>query len=609
MSQDFESMSVLELRKAAKDMGVKLGAGINKQGIIEKLQEAAQAQEPQEENPMPAHRPIRSATLITDDESEDEDVPVLTPNPRPARPAASAAPASGASSLSTISAKAPAFTMEGSRAWHNPRPYQNSTPSYPRTQNTGWNAPRAAQPASNQRPYSSPAPAQQPPRQAPAYSSRFGPDTTAAQESAPAGNYQPVNYGGANQPQDYQPQAAPQQNPYSSPAPAPYARTSPAHYQAAPAPGPSLPELLSAGDVGDGEGVLELHPDGYGVLRTQSAGKKDVYISNAQIRRFSLRTGDHIVGKSRPQRESDRYTAMLYITEINGHVPEEVKDRPAFETFTAIYPKKRINLAGRTQENALRLMDLLSPIGFGQRALITCSPKADKAGMLRKMAAAVSRNYPKAQVKVLLTDETPEEVTDVREALKADVIATTFDQSPEDQVKVFDLFIERAQRLVEDSRDVVVLLDSLNQMARICNQLIPATARTLNGGLAAGAMLRPRRMFGSARNTREAGTMTVIAFLTVENAFDQAVKEEIAGVANMTLNLDNATSLGFDPLAGKTRKQELLLTEQEASVSQKIRDMLKDTPAPEAAAQLLSMLEKTESNDDLVQKFDGWMSL
>ena len=589
MSEKFEKMSVVELRKVAKEMGVKLGAGINKQGIIEKLAEAESASAASEA-PRPVSRPIRSATLITDDESEDEDVPVLTPNPRAQQPAArpGATPA-GASSLSTISAKAPAFTMEGSRAWHNPRPYQNASPSYQRPQNNTGGAPRTPQPAAPQQRTYAPAPQQASARPAPSYPQRFGPEQSAAEPQQPAvQDYRPAYH------QDYQ---EPREQTY----------TRPAYAAQAPAPGPSLPELLTGGDVSDGEGVLEMHPDGYGVLRTRVAGKKDIYISNAQIRRFALRTGDFVQGKTRPQRENDRYTAMLYITEINGRSAEETKDRPYFENFTAVYPRKRINLSGRSQDAALRLIDLLSPIGFGQRALIPCAGKADKTGMMKKLAAAICRNYPKAQVKVLLVDQRPEEVTEIREALKAEVIATTFDQSPEVQARVFDLCIEQAQRLVEDGRDVVLLLDSLTRMARICNQNVPATARTLASGLAAGAMLRPKKFFGAARNTREAGTLTVIAFAETGSALDDAVLEEIESAANMELRLTGLGSVGFDPLAAFNRKSELLLDEKETDVAGKIRAMLSGLSPEESLAQLLSMLEKTDSNDDLVQKFDSWM--
>ncbi|NLD82832.1 MAG: transcription termination factor Rho [Clostridiales bacterium] len=618
MSEKYENMSVVELRKAAKEMGVRLGAGINKQGIIEKLL-AAEPEQMQPAAPETPHRPIRTAAIITDDEGED-DPPVLTPNPQPvrlspARPAVQGA-SSGASSLSTISAKAPAFTMEGSRAWNNPRPYQSTAPGYQRNQN--WSNPRSGQSAGGQRAYGGARP-QQPPRPAPAYTPRFGPEQTPQEAEKPAADYRPAPLGA--QAQDYQPaegyqgQAGgyPQQGGYSqqgfgSQQPA-YTRPAASHYPPAPAPGPTLPELLSAGDVGDGEGVLEMHPDGYGILRSPDSGKKDIYISAAQIRRFALRTGDRIAGKTRPQRDTDRYTAMLYITDINGHAADEVKARPAFDSFTPIYPKKRINLSGRSQDAALRLIDLMSPIGFGQRAVIACGAKSDPEELLKKLAAAVCRNYPKAHVKVLLVNENPEEVTALREALRADVAATTFDQSPEDQIKVFDLTCEQAQRLVEDGQDAVILVNSLTKMARICNQAVPASARTLAAGLAAGAMLRPKRLLGAARNTREAGTLTVIAFAAGETAFDAAVLEEIKGTANMELTLNGAAAVGFDPLAASTKKSELLLTEPEQHVAGKIRDMLRDLPPEEASAQLLSMLEKTENNDDLVQKFDGWMSL
>lgn len=624
MSEKYEKMSVVELRKAAKELGVKLGAGINKQGIIEKLAEAEEKAAPAPA--VPASRLIRSAAIITDDEGEEEDdIPVLTPNPQvsrpaPARPAAQPGPSAGASSLSAISAKAPAFTMEGSRAWNNPRPYQNPAQNYSRSQ-AGWNAARPNQANMNQRPYGA---MQQPARPAPAYTPRFGPEQT-AQEQPQAADYRPAHYNAAPT-QDYQPadsQGFAPQNAYNpgpanaygqggayAPQQGGYPRQPAApHYQNGPAPGPTLPELLSAGDVGDGEGILEMHPDGYGILRSPAGGKKDIYISSAQIRRFALRTGDHIVGKTRPQRDADRYIAMLYITDINGHAAEEVKARPSFDSFTAIYPKKRINLSGRSQDAALRLIDLLSPMGFGQRALIACGAKAQPREMLKKLAAAVCRNYPKSAVKVLLVNEAPEEVTELRDAIKADVIATTFDETPESQAKAFDLVTERCQRLVEDGKDVVLLVSSLNQMAKICNQLIPASARTLPSGLAAGALMRAKRLFGSARNTREAGSFTVIAFASGEGAQDAAVLDELRSVANMELPLNGETELGFDPLAVSTKKKELLLNEQEQHVERKIRELLSGLNAAEATAQLKSMLEKAETNEDLVQKFDGWMGL
>ena len=619
MSEDFNSMSVIELRKAAKEMGVKLGAGINKQGIIEKLTEAREKAAPAAPA-LPAHRPVRSASIITDDEPEEEDVPVLTANvpvqrpaaPRPATPASSPVP----SSLSGISAKAPAFTMEGSRAWHNPRPYQNAPGGYQRNQN--WNTPRPAQTAPGARSYGAPMQQQARPA-APSYVPRFGPEQPqeAQQPAYPAQQqgYQQQGYpqqqqgyqgyqqeqrggyyGGAR---DYQPGEIRQEQQGG------YAH--PSSYRAAPAPGPSLPELLTAGDAGEGGGILEIQPEGYGLLRTKTPGKKDIYISAAQISRFSLRSGDRLTGRLRPQRESDRYTAMLYLTDINGHAAEENKNRPAFVNFTPIYPKKRINLSGRSQDSALRLIDLLSPIGFGQRALISCAPRADRTGMLKKLAAAVSRNYPKAAVRVLLVDEQPEDVTEMRDALKAEVSATTFDEPAEAQGKAVDLFVDQAQRLVEDGQDVVILVDSLTRLARLCNQLIPASARTLNGGLAAGALQRPKRCFGAARNTREAGSLTMIAFGCDETPLDHAVLEELGAVANMTLQLGAGEGLGFDPRKAVTRRDDLLLTPQELSVAQRIRAMTAGLSPEEAEKQLLSMLEKTESNEDLVQKFDSWM--
>ncbi len=627
MSEQFESMSVIELRQRAKEMGVKLGAGINKQGIVAKLTEAAEAARaaaPQDEPQVPAEqdvsevssRPIRSAAIITDDEEaeEEDDGMVLTPNPilqaaprtspRPVSPVPTGAAAPSGSSLSTISSKAPAFTMEGSRAWHNPRAYQGNN-SYQRTPpSQGWNA-RSAQPGSGDRGYGGrPAPQQHMesrvpqarPAQQPTYVNRFGPEQT-VQEPEP----RPNDYRGYNAPvqQDYMPRDN------GGPVPGSYGYSQPAYNRRD--GGMGIADILAAGDCGDGEGVLEVHPDGYGFLRTNHylPGKQDVYISNAQIRRFNLRTGDYVAGKTRPQREPDRYSAMLYITEVNGAAPEEVPTRPRFEDLTPIYPKRRISLTGKKDNDPLlRLMDVLCPIGFGQRAMLLCGPRVNRLDLLKSIGAAINRNHSKAQMMMLLVDERPEEVTDVKEAVKGEVIYATFDEHADNQVKVTEMTMERAMRMVEQKKDVIILADSLTRLARACNLIAPQSARTLNGGLAAGALNKPKRFFGAARNTREAGSLTIIATITGDtaNELDQAILREFRGNSNMTcafLRGKNGQPVMQAADCG-TIHNEWLQTEEEIKLAERLRAEIAGMQPEEAMEKLLAEAAAYETNEDWI---------
>lgn len=616
MSENFEKMTVLELRRVAKEMGVTLGAGISKQGIVDKLNEAAQGQSPAADTahalPNPS-RPIRSAAIITDDESEDEDIPVLTPNPIASRPVQQPVQQTNApaSSLSTISAKAPAFTMEGSRAWHNPRPQQNSP--YQRAPQA-WGAPRPAAAAQNpgyNRPGVPPRSDQRPQNRVPAYPNRFGPDN--AQNEAPEyrtssyaptqdyqarSEYAPRDYPQRNEYQprnDYQPRSdmnPPRETAYAQPAPAPY-------YQKEAAP--VMPDLIATGECGDGEGVLEIHPDGYGFLHTSHyrPGKNDVYIANAQIHRFNLVAGDYIVGKTRPRREGDKYTAMLYITEINGRIPEENITRPSFDDYTAIFPKRRIHLSDHLNDPVLRLIDLLSPIGFGQRALIKAGPRTGKTDLFKKLAAAIHENHPKTHLMLLLIDERPEDVTAMREEIKGEVIDSTFDEPAESHMKTCELTLERAKRLVEMKKDVVILTDSITRMARAYHALAPQTARSMEGGLAAGAMNKPKKFFGAARNTKEGGTLTIIATATQDTGsiLDEAILDEIRVTPNMEMTLERRpTEKRITPVpllsSMRTKHDELLLTEKERALAEKLRAM-------DDLSQILPLLEKTESNEAL----------
>ena len=613
MSESFEKMSVIELRQKAKEMGVKLGAGINKQGIVEKLKEAAAGgspetpAEPLSPERETVSRPIRSAAIITDDEEidDEDDVPVLTANPAlraPARtvsrPVPSPAPQQpAASSLSTISAKAPAFTMEGSRAWHNPRTYQSQAPNYQRpVSGNTWSRPAQSAPQEARGYTGRPDPRTQHRPQQPTYVNRFGPEQP-SQEAEPYHGYT-----GAPVQQDYS----------GAPANPGYNQSSYGYSQPSFAPhreqgaNPGLSEILAAGDCYDGEGVLEVHPDGYGFLRTNHylSGKQDVYISNAQIRRFSLCTGDYVVGKVRPQRESDRYSAMLYITEINGALPDEMPQRPRFEDLTPIYPKKRMTLSGKKENDPiLRLIDLLCPIGFGQRAMLCCSSRVDRLALMRKLAAHVAKNHGKAHLMMLLLDARPEEVTEMADTVDCDLAYASFDETPENQVRGAELALERAMRLVEAKNDVVLLVDSLTRLANACNAIAPSTARTLSNGLAAGALNKPKRFFGAARNTREGGSLTIVTtMITESNDLDNAILQSFEGNGNMTCALRQQgpnQPLILAPDKCSTVHDEWLLTDKEQAIAQKLRKMIEGMSAAEAMNALLPLFVQAESNEAL----------
>ena len=632
MSEQFESMSVIELRQKAKEMGVKLGAGINKQGIVAKLKEAAEQAretEPQEEEaeaasvPAAPARPIRSAAIITDDEEmEEEDVPVLTPNPvlqaaprsapHSVTPAPTGAAAPSGSSLSTISAKAPAFTMEGSRTWHNPRAFQGGNSTYQRTPpaQQGWNARPAQAAPGDQRGYGSRTVSPQhtdaravPARPAPqpAYVNRFGPEQTVQEPE-----HRPAEYRGYGAPaqQDY---AAPRDN---AAAPGNYGYSQPAYPRREGAMG--IADILATGECGDGEGVLEVHPEGYGFLRTNHylPGKQDVYISNAQIRRFNLRTGDYVAGKTRPQREPDRYSAMLYITEVNGSVPEEMPERPRFEDLTPIYPRKRITLTGKKENDALlRMMDLFSPIGFGQRAMVLCGPRVNRLELLKKLGAAINRNHSKAQMMMLLVDERPEEVTEIKEAVKGEVVYATFDEPADNQMRVTEMALERAMRMVEQKKDVIILADSLTRLARACNVIAPQTARTMGGGLAAGALNKPKRFFGAARNTREAGSLTIIATIMCDtsNELDQAILREFRGNSNMTCTIlrgrDGAPVLQIAECG--TIHDEWLQPEEERKLAERLRTEISGVTPEEAVEKVTAEMAAFETNEAWIAGGEG----
>ncbi len=383
---------------------------------------------------------------------------------------------------------------------------------------------------------------------------------------------------------------------------------------------PAVPEMIASGECRDGAGVLEIHPEGYGFLRAENClpGPNDVYVSIAQIRRFNLRTGDYVEGKTRPTREGDRYGGLIYISQINGVPPEQAANRRPFEQLVPIYPEERLRLEREGEKNdlALRAIDIVAPIGKGQRGLIVSQPKAGKTILLKKIANSITKGYPDVHLMVLLIDERPEEVTDMQRSIKGEVVYSTFDEVPENHTRVAEMVLERAQRLVECGRDVVILLDSITRLSRAYNLVIPPTGRTLSGGLDPGALHKPKRFFGAARNIENGGSLTIIATALVETGsrMDDIIFEEFKGTGNMEIHLDRALSEkrifpAIDLNKSGTRREELLMDKEELDGAYTIRRLLSKNNNQETAENLIGMLEKTGSNLEFFQRLKGWMAV
>ncbi|MGI5907841.1 MAG: transcription termination factor Rho [Christensenellales bacterium] len=383
---------------------------------------------------------------------------------------------------------------------------------------------------------------------------------------------------------------------------------------------PAVPELLNTGDCGDAEGVLEVHPDGYGFLRSANylPGNRDVYVSIAQIRRFNLKTGDKVTGKTRPTKEGDKLLAMLYITAINGEDVEKAITRKPFDSLVPIYPEERLTLENPkfSRDLAIRIIDLIAPIGKGQRGMIVAPPKAGKTILLKKIANSISANFPGVELIVLLIDERPEEVTDMQRSINGEVIFSTFDELPEHHTRVAEMVLERAQRLVEHGKDVVVLLDSITRLARAYNLTIPPTGRTLSGGLDPGALHKPKRFFGAARNIENGGSLTIIATALIETGsrMDEIIYEEFKGTGNMEIHLDRRLSEkrifpAIDLNKSGTRREELLLNQQEFEGIWAMRRVLSAGSTAEVTEQLISMLVRTENNEEFLQRLRDWLTI
>ncbi len=369
--------------------------------------------------------------------------------------------------------------------------------------------------------------------------------------------------------------------------------------------------LLESDTVIRGEGVLEILPEGYGFLRSQDwnylYGPDDIYVSPSQIKRFDLRTGDTVLGQVRPPKEGERYLALLKVESVNYEEPEKTKHRIAFDNLRPRYPDKRLNLERKNGDLSMRVVDLLSPIGKGQRGLIVSPPKAGKTILMQKVANAIAENHPEVILIVLLIDERPEEVTDMQENVKAEVIASTFDEPADRHVQVADMVIEKSKRLVEHGRDVVILLDSITRLARAHNVVVPHSGKILSGGVDANALQKPKRFFGAARNIDGGGSLTIIATALIDTGsrMDEVIFEEFKGTGNMELVLDRRLAdrriyPAIDIQRTSTRKEELLMEKGELAKVYLLRNFLADMPPVEALEFLLDRMKRAKTNKEFL---------
>jgi transcription termination factor Rho len=367
--------------------------------------------------------------------------------------------------------------------------------------------------------------------------------------------------------------------------------------------------LLDKDTVIRGEGVLEILPEGYGFLRSQDwnylYGPDDIYVSPSQIKRFDLRTGDTITGQVRPPKEGERYLALLKVETINFESPEKAGARIAFDNLKPRYPDSRLRLENATGDLSMRVVDLMAPLGRGQRALIVAPPKAGKTILMQKLANAIADNHPDVHLIVLLIDERPEEVTDMQENVRAEVIASTFDEPADRHVQVADMVIEKAKRLVEHGKDVVILLDSITRLARAHNVVVPHSGKILSGGVDANALQKPKRFFGAARNIEGGGSLTIIATALIDTGsrMDEVIFEEFKGTGNAELVLDRRLAdrriyPAIDINRSGTRKEELLLDKDELNRVYLLRNFLADMPVVEAMEFLLERMKRTKTNKE-----------
>ena len=593
-------MTVIELRKLARENKITLGAGVSKADIIAKLEAAGVA--PQEPEPAP------------EPESKAPETPTQAPERSEEKPQQGPEQGQGQ----------PQFRA----AWHNPAPrYATGKPAY--------QAPRYEQRPAYGRPVTGQADQRPAVTRPTGYTPRFGPAAPDTPPEAPAQQEElrysepqrDRRYGESryNEPR-YENRSYEERPRYEQPArydgynarPGYSAPRGNGNYAAEPPTTSGGAFLLAPSECGDGEGYLEMHPDGYGFLRGENflPSSRDFYVSPAQIRRFGLRTGDRIVGKTRPQRDGDKYAAMLYITQVNGRPPEALSGRAVFDELTPVYPTRKINLDAKDKQgNAMRLIDLIAPLGFGQRGLLLCPPATGKTTLLQSFANVIAANHPEAKVLVLLIDENPEDVTLFREQVRCPVIASTFDLPPESHLRLTDMVMEHAERLVEQGRDVIVIVDSLTRLAKVYTAAAQQN-RAVTGMVNPSSLFRAKRLFGAARCIKEGGSLTVIGAMNIEtgNKVDDSVVEEFKGTANMELWLDSSVArAGVHPainlpLSG-TKRADALMDAAQIEGLQIIRSMIGTTRSAVAVPQLLSMMEMAPTNEELLSKIKDWSQL
>ena len=359
------------------------------------------------------------------------------------------------------------------------------------------------------------------------------------------------------------------------------------------------------------EGVLEVMPDGYGFIRGENylPTNRDVYVSANQIKRFNLKTGDKICGNTRETKAHEKLKPLIFVSTINGDIPAVATKRRPFEYLTPIYPDFRLKLETEKDDFSTRIIDIIAPLGKGQRGLIVAPPKAGKTTLLKNIANAISKNYPDVEIIVLLIDERPEEVSDMQRSIKGDVIYSTFDELPAHHIKVAEMVLERAQRIAEQKKDVVVLLDSLTRLTRAYNLVIPSTGRTLSGGIDPGAFHMPKKFFGAARNIENGGSVTILATTLTETGsrMDDVIYEEFKGTGNMEIHLDRKLQErrifpAIDIVKSGTRKEELLLSEKEAATMLKLRRALATDQSYEITEKFINLVVSTENNEQLISK-------
>lgn len=683
-NQDFSQLTVLELRKVAKAMGVQLGAGISKAGIVEKLDRARNAKYsdipavPMDFTPIPKsddkqESPVEKAEVpaaVKDEKPSESPAPankqpvpdatkpetaapaVAAPKPEAEKPAAPAQPASDA--RPAISGFRPAYQAPATPPRFGSKPaYQASSnsfgnrPARPQgndfarparpvnytrfgpaaqadsTNDRSYDAPRTTSSWADRRPaYGNDLPDRRPaygtdvPDRRPAYGSDLPDRRPAYGTDAPRSAF------GTDAPRYSRSYDAPsafdsgraRQPAFNSPQ-----RDVPSDLQSMWAGSPS--DMLSPAECQDGSGILELHPDGYGFLRGASLtpSNRDIYVSMAQVRRFYLRTGDFVTGKVRPQRDGDKYSAMLYITEVNGCPADSVANRPAFDALTPCYPHEHITLeveGGSSDFLDMRLIDLVAPIGFGQRGLIHCPPAVDKAHLLSSIANAASICHPDAVVMTLLLGGTPEDATLYRDHTHGEVIASTFDQTPENHLRITDMVLERAERLVEMKKNVILLVDSLTYLSKVYTTAAVQQGRQTIGMVNPVSLQKAKKLFGAARCLREGGSLTIFAVMNIETGsrVDDSIAEDLKGTANMELVLDTAAArAGIYPpvnlLLSGTKRAELIASKEQLDGIKLIHEMLGSLRAVDMIPQLLSMLEKTTNNEDLLVRIKDWAAL